>query len=160
MKHKKLALFLIIAAFPVIAFTVRAESNIIQNPVQLDVIYPIEDDSAPALLAMAAMYTPVENEEDWSRMVCSGMTEGGCTYFRDNQASAIWKSEAENIGSSSGFIANVETIDEMTQVWKAQVTIFTEANESTYDVFALVRRDRDDRWHLDRILSGPGITVE
>jgi len=160
MKHKKLALFLIIAAFPVIAFTVRAESNIIQNPVQLDVIYPIEDDSAPALLAMAAMYTPVENEEDWSRMVCSGMTEGGCTYFRDNQASAIWKSEAENIGSSSGFIANVETIDEMTQVWKAQVTIFTEANESTYDVFALARRDRDDRWHLDRILSGPGITVE
>ena len=65
-----------------------------------------------------------------------------------------------NIGSSSGFIANVKTIDEDTQLWKAQVTVFTPGNEATSDVFALVRRADDGRWFLDRILSGPGVSIQ
>ena len=33
-------------------------------------------------------------------------------------------------------------------------------NETTSDVFALVRRYNDGNWYLDRILSGPGIPLQ
>ena len=106
------------------------------------------------------MYAPTENEAGWTKMVCSGMTEGGCAYFKDNQASDTWQSHSSNIGSSSGFIANVNTINQDAQLWKAQVTVFTPGKETTSDVFALVRRGTDGRWYLDRILSGPGFSLQ
>ena len=159
MNFKKLALLLIVAVLPVIAYTVKAQSDTSQDAVLLDTIYPIKDDSARALVALAAMYTPSENEAGWSKMVCTGMTEGGCAYFKENQALNLWKSQSDNIGSSSGFIAKVQTLAEDTQLWKAQVTVFTPGNETTSDVFAVVKRASDGRWFLDRVLSGPGITV-
>jgi hypothetical protein len=70
------------------------------------------------------------------------------------------QSQSSNIGSSSGFIANVKTISEGTQLWKAQVTVFTPGKETTSDVFALVRLGNDGSWYLDRILSGPGISLQ
>jgi hypothetical protein len=160
MKFKKFALFLVAAVLPIIAYTVKAQSNTVYDPAPLDTIYPIQDNSAPALVALAAMYAPMENEGGWIKMVCTGMTEGGCAYFKDNQASDTWESQSSNIGSSSGFIANVKTINEDAQVWKAQVTVFTPGRDTTSDVFALVRRDNDGRWFLDRILSGPGISLQ
>ena len=159
MNFKKLALLLIVAVLPVIAYTVKAQSDTSQDAVLLDTIYPIKDDSARALVALAAMYTPSENEAGWSKMVCTGMTEGGCAYFKENQAPDLWKSQSSNIGSSSGFIANVQTLAEDTQLWKAQVTVFTPGKETTSDVFAVVERARDGRWFLDRVLSGPGIPM-
>src|SRR5690349_9711496 len=92
MKFKKLALLLILAALPVIAYTVKAQSNS-NEAVLLDTIYPIMDDSARALVALAAMYTPSEDEAGWSRMVCRGMTNDGCAYFKENQADALWQSQ-------------------------------------------------------------------
>ena len=157
MKFRKIALLLIIAVLPVIAYTVKAQSNTSSEAVLLDTIYPIKDDSARALVALAAMYTPGEDEAGWSKMVCRSMTQGGCAYFKENQASDLWQSQARNIGSSSYFIANVQTLTEDTQLWKAQVTTFTPGNETTSDVFAVVRRGSDGRWLLDRVLSGPAI---
>ena len=159
MIFKKLALLLVLASLPVIAYTVKAQSNTSSDAVLLDTIYPIKDDSARALVALAAMYTPGENEAGWGKMVCTGMTEGGCAYFRENQASDLWQSQSSNIGSSSGFIANIQTLTEDTQLWKAQVTIFTPGKETTSDVFAIVQRGDDGRWFLDRVLSGPGILL-
>ncbi len=159
MKLKRLALFLIAAVLPVIAYTVKAQSNTVYDPAPLDTIYPIKDDSARALVSLAAMYAPMESEAGWARLVCAGMTEGGCAYFKENQAPDLWQSQASNIGTSSGFIANIKTIDENTQLWKAQVTVFTPGKETTSDVFALVKRDADGHWELDRILSGPGIAL-
>ena len=160
MNLKRLILLLAVLVIPVVAYTAKAQSNTIYDPAPLDTIYPIQDDSAPALIALAAMYAPMENEAGWTKMVCIGMTEGGCAYFKDNQASALWESQSSNIGSSSGFIADVKTINEDTQVWKAQVTVFTPGKETTSDVFALVRRGTDGRWYLDRILSEPGIALQ
>jgi hypothetical protein len=159
MKLKKLALVLIAAVLPVIAYTVKAQTNSNPDAVLLDTIYPIKDDSARALVALAAMYAPGENEGGWSKMVCTGMTEGGCAYFKENQASDLWESQASNIGSSSGFIANIQTLTEDTQLWKAQVTTFTRGDETTSDIFAIVRRGSDGRWLLDRVLSGPGLSL-
>ena len=158
MKFKKLALLLILAALPAIAYTVKAQTNS-NDAILLDTIYPIKDDSARALVALAAMYTPGENEAGWSKMVCTGMTEGGCAYFKENQASALWQSQSSNIGSSSGFIAHVQTLTEDTELWKAQVTVFTPGKETNSDVFLLVRRGNDGQWFLDRVLSGPGISM-
>jgi len=161
MDFKKSILLLVIALMPVIAYTAKAQNNTVYDPVPLNIIYPIQDDSAPALMALAAMYAPMVNEVGWVKMVCTGMTEDGCSYFKDNQASDIWQSQSDNIGSSSGFIANVKTINnEDAQVWKARVTVFTPGKETTSDVFALVRRNNDGRWYLDRILSGPGISLQ
>jgi len=159
MNFKKSILLLVVAIMPVIAYTAKAQNNTVYDPAPMDIIYPIQDNSAPALMALAAMYAPMVSEAGWIRMVCTGMTEGGCAYFKDNLASDTWQSQSSNIGSSSGFIANVKTINEDAQVWKAQVTVFTPGKETTSDVFALVRRDNDGRWYLDRILSGPGISL-
>jgi len=112
MKFKKLALFLASAVLPVIAYTVQAKSYTSYDPVPLSTIYPIKDDSARALIALAAIYAPTEDEAGWMRLVCAGMTEGGCAYFKENQAFDLKKSQSSNIGSSSGFIANVKTISE------------------------------------------------
>lgn len=157
MKLKKLALLLIILVLPVIAYTVKAQTSTGQDAVLSDTIYPVKDDSAHALVSLAALYAPTENEAAWSKMVCTGMTEGGCAYFKEHQAPNLWQSQSTNIGSSFGFVSNVQTLTEDTQLWKAQVTVFTPGKETTSDVFAVVRRDRDGRWFLDRILSGPGI---
>ena len=161
MKLKLPILLFFAAVLPAIAYMVRTQnSDTIYNPTPLSTIYPIKDDSARALIALAAMYSPTENEEGWIRLICAGMTEGGCAYFKENQASEMRQSQLSNIGSSSGFIANVKTIDEDTQLWKAQVTVFTPGKEMTSDVFALVKRDIDGSWRLDRIVSGPGISQE
>jgi len=62
MKFKKLALFLASAVLPVIAYTVQAKSYTSYDPVPLITIYPIMDDSARALIALVATYTPTEDE--------------------------------------------------------------------------------------------------
>lgn len=160
MNFKKSILLLVVALIPVIAYTAKAQTNTVYDPAPLDTIYPIQDDSAPALITLAAMYAPMGNEAAWIKIVCTGMTEGGCAYFKDNQASDTWQSQSSNIGSSSGFIANVKTINEDARAWKAQVKVFTLGKETTSDVFALVRRDTDGRWYLDRVLSGPGISLQ
>jgi len=160
MNFKKSLLLLVVTVIPIIGYTVRAQSSTVYDPAPLATIYPIQDDSAKALIALAAMYAPMENEEDWVKMVCIGMTEGGCAYFRENQASGLWQSQSGNIGSSSGgLLADVITIDEDTQFWKAQLTVFTPGKETTSDVYLLVRHNMDGRWYLDRILSGPGISL-
>ena len=160
MNFKKSLLLLLVAVIPVIGHTLKTQSNTVYNPTPLSTIYPIQDNSAMALMALAAMYAPMYNEADWIEMVCIGMTDGGCAYFKENQASELWQSQSENIGSSSGGVLDdVKTIDENTQFWKARLTIFTPGTETTSDVYMLVRRETDGRWYLDRMLSGPGISI-
>ena len=160
MNFKKSLLLLVLVVVPVIGYTVKAHSNTIYDPVPLTAIYPIQDNSAMALMALAAMYAPMENEADWIEMVCIGMTDGGCAYFKENQASELWQSQSGNIGSSSGGVLDdVKTVDENTQFWKARLTVFTPGTETTSDVYMLVRRETDGRWYLDRLLSSPGISI-
>lgn len=159
MKPTKLLFILLIALLPIIGYTIKPQGSTIYNPTPMDVIYPIQDDSAPALMALAAIHTPMETLEGWSKMVCTGMTEGGCHYFKTYQATDTWETHASNIGSSSGYIETVKTIDEQTELWKASVTIFAPEDEATSDVFALVRRGEDGKWRLDRIISGPGVPL-
>ena len=161
MNLKRLLLLLAVLVIPVLAYTAKAQGNTVYDPAPLDTIYPIQDDSAPALMALAAVYAPMENEAGWIKMVCTGMTEGGCAYFKDNQAAALWESQSGNIGSSSGgFVADVQTITADTQFWKTEVTIFTSSEEKSSDAYVLVRRGIDGRWYLDRILNGPGIALQ
>ena len=161
MNFKKSLLLLVFAVVAVIGYTVKAHSNTVYNPTPLSTIYPIQDNSALALVALAAMYAPMENEADWIQMVCIGMTDGGCAYFKENQASELWQSQSGNIGSSSGgALTDVTTIDEDTQVWKAKLTIFKRGTETSSDVYMLVRREVDGNWYLDRMLSAPGISIQ
>lgn len=160
MKFRWISLFLVFSILPVILYTVKMQNVPISEPTTLDVIYPIKDPSAPALIALAGIYAPTENEAGWLKSVCVGMTQGGCSYFTENQASKIRDTQSSNIGSSSGFVSNVSEINEDTQLWKTQITVFTPGKEATSDVYALVRRGTDGNWRLDRIIVGPGISPE
>src|SRR5690606_9751236 len=122
MKTIKLALFFIPTFISAIAYTVQAQSPVSSAPLLLDTIHPIDAPTAPALMALAAMHTPMDNEVDWAALVCRGMTAGGCDYFRKELSSSLWENQSGNMGSTSDLITIVEVIDENTQVWKAEVT--------------------------------------
>jgi hypothetical protein len=164
-KHRFLWLWL--SLFLLIGFTSfraqAAQGMTIANPRPLGAIYPIQDKNAPVLVSLAAIYTPTDTRESWSRMVCAGMTEGGCEYFKDNQAAVVWNEQSGNAASTTGLVAAATTIDDTHQVWKAQTTVFTKApadkhaEEKTFDVYVLVQRGEDQKWYLDRVLVGPGI---
>jgi hypothetical protein len=159
MNFSKVVISLLAVTLSVIAYAVRAQTMANPDAVLLDAIYPVQDDSARALTTLAALYAPAPDKAGWSHAVCAGMTAGGCAYFKENQADDLWQSQSSNIGSSSGFIANVQTITEGTQLWKAHVTVFTPGKESKSDVFALVVRGKDGVWSVDRVLSGPCISL-
>jgi hypothetical protein len=165
-KHR--ILWLSISLFLIAGFTsiqVQAyQGRTIVDPRPLDVIYPIQDNNVPVLASLAAIYAPMDTQESWSRTVCAGMTEGGCAYFKANQAATVWNGQSGNAASTTGFVATTTTIDDTRQVWKVQITAFTEApadkhaRENTFDVYVLVQRGEDQKWYLDRVLVGPGVT--
>lgn len=128
------------------------------NPEPLAKPIMVRDENAPALASIAALYAPTENKESWLQLVCAGMTDGGCMYFRDNQADAVWQGQHGNDASwVSGNISDTIVINETAQVWKAQTSVFTR-EEKTFDVYVLVERGADGSWHLNRVLNAPGIS--
>ena len=136
------------------ARTVTEGSTPLANPSML------QDEHAPALASIATLYAPMDNQDQWIKQVCMGMTTGGCEYFKSNQADALWASQAGHDGSSvGGHISDVTVINATAQVWQAQVTIFSNAEEFKSSVFVLVERDADG-WHLNRVLYGPGISQQ
>jgi hypothetical protein len=164
-KHK--FLWLSITLFLVVGFTsfqVHAyQGRTLADPQPLDVVYPIRDESAPALVSLAAIFAPTNTQQSWSEMVCAGMTEDGCDYFKANQAATIWNEQSGNAASTAGPVAAATTIDETHQVWKTQATVFVKSpsdkhsKQTTFDVYVLVQRGEDQKWYLDRVLVGPGI---
>ena len=119
-------------------------------------------DSMPAALAVAAMYAPNENYgvDYWQGLVCSGMTAGGCEYFKSNQASEMWESQIGHAADFVNSVIKVKTINDSAEVWKAHLTIFITSKEKIeQDIFVLVERGADDRWYLNRVLYGPGTTA-
>jgi hypothetical protein len=164
--HK--VLWMLIILFLLVGFTsvqVQAyQGRGIVDPKPLNTIYAIRDQNAPVMVSLAAIFSPTEVQESWSKIVCAGMTESGCNYFKMNQADTVWQEQLGNVASTAAFVATITTIDETHQVWKVELTIFTKgsndkrAKENTFDVYVLVQRSNDQKWYLDRVLIGPGIT--
>lgn len=118
----------------------------------------VRHESAPALTSIAALYGPSENKDAWLQLVCAGMTEGGCAYFKNNQADIVWQGQSGNAASwVSGNISDTIVITETAQVWKARTSVFRPA-ETAFDVYVLVERGIDGSWRLNRVLYGPGIS--
>ena len=148
------------------AFAVVSVSAITDNPA--NDFQPVSDlimtrpEGAPAITALSALYAPAQEKQSWIDLVCSGMTDGGCDYFKTNLADPIWDTQANHDGTSAGYSPdNTTDIVEGTQVWKASLTVFDKPKrETTEDVFLLVERKPDGFWYLDRILYGPGIAIQ
>ena len=162
-------LVLVLGSAAIATFRVHAGGEAIVDPGPLDhITYPPAEltQNTPALTSLAAMYTPMDTQENWIRSVCVGMTDGGCDYFKAHQAAAIWDGQLGNIGSSAGYIFNTTVIDVNHEVWTAETSIFTQgpndkhSTENTFDVYVLVERGADQMWYLDRVLIGPSIDVE
>ena len=116
-------------------------------------------ESAPVMTSLAAMYAPAEDKDHWIDLVCAGMTQGGCEFFKTSLADQLWEEQAGHDGTSAGYIADGTTdIMENTQVWKASLTIIDGSADVTSDAFMLVERGEDGFWYLDRIIHGPGIS--
>jgi len=162
-------LVLVLGTSAIAAFRVQAGGQTIVDPEPLDhIVYPPAEmtQNAPALTSLAAMYVPMDNQENWIKSVCVGMTTGGCAYFKAHQAAAVWNGQLGNIGSSAGYISNTTIIDEDHEVWTAATSTFTQgpndkhSAEHSFDVYVLVERGADQKWYLDRVLIGPGIDIE
>ncbi len=152
--------FVVLVAITVTTITVRGEGNgrTVVDPKPLANPSMIQDEHAPALISIAALYAPIDNHDAWIKQVCVGMTKDGCEYFKSNQAKSIWQSQMGYDGSSvGGNISDVMVINNTAQIWKAQVTIYSNAEEFKNNVFVLVEHDADG-WYLNRILYGPGIS--
>lgn len=158
MKITNFLIPLLIAALAVVSVSAINDSPI-------DDIQPVSDlimtrpEGAPAMTALSALYAPTQEKQSWIDLVCAGMTEGGCEYFKANLADSMWNAQANHDGTSAGYSPdNATDIVEGTQVWKASLTIFDNpGQETTTDVFLMVERKPDGFWYLDRILDGPGI---
>lgn len=158
---KKLLSISIALVVLAIAFvTVAAQGNsyrTVVDPEPLKNPIMVQDEHAPAMVSLAALYAPAQDKEGWVRLVCAGMSAAGCDYFKSNQADSMWESQADHDASSGGFIESAKVINDNAQVWHAEVTVFAEGHEVTSDVFVLVERGADNRWYLNRVLYGPGI---
>ncbi len=164
MKKKKFVvlLFILLVTISVSTLTVLGAGNgqTVIDPTPLANPSMLQDEHAPALVSIAALYAPIDNQDQWIKQVCMGMTTGGCGYFKSNQADALWASQAGHDGSSvGGHISDVTVINATAQVWQAQVTIFANAEEFKSTVFVLVERDAHG-WYLNRVLYGPGISQQ
>ena len=159
-KYKIVALFfiLLVASTASTLTALGAGNGQIIDPTSLPNPTMLQDEHAPALASIAALYAPMNTKDQWIKQVCMGMTTGGCKYFKSNQADALWVSQAGHDGSSvGGHISDVTVINATAQVWQAQVTIFSNAEEFKPIVFVLVERDAHG-WYLNRVLYGPGIS--
>ena len=153
-------LYVLLAAVTVSTYSVLGAGSVhtIIDPKSITNPSMIQDEHAPALISIAALYAPIDNQDQWIKQVCLGMTTGGCEYFKSNQANALWASQAGHDGSSvGGNISDVTVTNDTAQVWQAQVTIFSNAEEFKSTVFVLVEHDADG-WYLNRVLYGPGIS--
>ena len=165
MKKYKLTALLsaLLVAATVSTYTVLGASSgrEVVDPTPLANPSMVQDERAPALISIAALYAPMNTKDQWIKQVCMGMTTGGCEYFKSNQADTLcWASQAGHDGSSvGGHISDVSVINDTAQVWQAQVTIFSNAEEIKSTVIVLVQHDADG-WYLNRVLYGPGISQE
>lgn len=155
-------LFVLLVAISMSTLTVLGAGNrqMVIDPTPLASPSMLQDEHAPALVSIAALYAPMDNQDQWIEQVCMGMTIGGCEYFKSNQADALWASQAGHDGSSvGGNISDVTIINDTAQVWQAQVTVFSNAEEIKSTVFVLVEHAADG-WYLNRVLYDPGISQE
>lgn len=104
-------------------------------------------ESDPAILSLAALYSPSGEKAEWEEQVCRGMTEKGCQIFTALYADPVWKSEQGKAASVS-FIEIAETLDDKSQVWKTEVTL---DGESTL-VYLHVTENEAGQWFLNRVL--------
>ena len=157
MKSTNLLVTLLIAVMAVVSIGAVNDSPASEpQPMSEPII--ARHESAPVMTSLAAMYAPAEDKDHWIDLVCAGMTQGGCEFFKTSLADQLWEEQAGHDGTTAGYIADGATdIKEDTQVWKASLTIFDGSADVTSDVFLLVERGEDGFWYLDRVLHGPGI---
>ena len=127
------------------------------DPEPLNVAAMPHDEQARALMSLATAFAPNIDKAQWIEFACAGMTKGGCDFFRDNQASAIWDGFARQSGvSSGGSLVETIAISNTAQFWRVYMIISTGSKEIRSDVHVLVERGADGSWYLNRILYGPG----
>jgi hypothetical protein len=117
------------------------------------------------LMAVALMYAPTPDFHSyWLNTVCDQMTEGGCAYFTDNLESILWQTGQGVTGDNTQFIGVAAKLNDGSQVWKADLTIYRNCGvsknckTSASDVYLHVVYDEaQGKWLLNRVLYGPYI---
>ena len=118
------------------------------------------------LEAVALIYAPMPDDRSgWLDAVCHRMTEGGCGYFTDNLESKLWQSGQDVALNSVWPRGVVATLDDGSQVWKEEVSIYKTCGRALEDCpfiesdiyLHVVYDEARDEWLLNRILYGPYI---
>ena len=118
------------------------------------------------LEAVSLMYAPTpDNHSGWLDAVCQRMTEGGCGYFTDNLEARLWKNGQDVALDSAVPGKVVATLDDGSQVWKAEVSIYKTCGSALKDCpfiesevyLHVVHDEAQGKWLLNRVLYGPYI---
>ncbi len=116
--------------------------------------------------AISLMYAPIaNNHSDWQSAVCQRMTAGGCRYFNDHLESMLWQTGQDVALDSAALVEVVATLDDGSQVWKADVSIYKACGEVLKkcpsiqsDLYLHVVYDEaQNKWLLNRALYAPYI---
>ena len=154
---KQVTVFLALALslFPV--FAVRAQEATPAVPVQVQE----NARTAPVGEALAAMYARAgfDQQSSWEGMICSGMTSGGCDYFKNHTADMLWSKNKDVVLSGVTLDDVAGGLADGSQVWKMTVTIYQPGDPKglAQDAYVHVVPDSVQGWLLNRVLYAPYI---
>ena len=111
-------------------------------------------------LALAGMYNRAgfDDEAGWEKMICSGMTPGGCDYFKSNNAEALWSNNAD-VALSVVTFEEQSTLADGSQVWKMKIVSYQPGAQDgeVQHAYVHVVPDSNQGWLLNRVLIAPYI---
>jgi len=111
-------------------------------------------------VALAGMYNRAgfDDEAGWENMICSGMTLGGCDYFKSNNAEALWSNNAD-VALSVVTFEEQSTLADGSQVWKMKIVTYQPGAQDgeVQHAYVHVVPDASRGWLLNRMLIAPYI---
>jgi hypothetical protein len=111
-------------------------------------------------LALAGMYNRAgfDDKTNWENMICSGMTPGGCDYFKSNNADALWSNNAD-VALSVVTFEEQSTLADGSQVWKMKIVTYQPGAQDgeVQHAYVHVVPDSSKGWLLNRVLIAPYI---
>ncbi|MBI1793378.1 MAG: hypothetical protein HYR70_04215 [Chloroflexi bacterium] len=147
---RKMQLFALLLAFAL---------SVPLTPVRAQSQLPVLPKEALVGASLAAMYAPGGDESFWQNSICSGMTAGGCGFFKSSQAGSLWNAGRGAIGDSVTFAEVAAQLKDGSQLWRMSVTIYMGQGKAlTREAYAQVVYDQArGQWLLNRVLYGPYI---
>jgi hypothetical protein len=116
--------------------------------------------ATPAQAATGDIFVPFQEDQDrWADAVCASMTEGGCLYFREHEATAAWTilEQAGTLGMNVSFVERIVVLDDGFELWCIELALFMpDRSKSSHEMYATVESKSRQ---IDRVVMVDGRLV-